>query len=185
MNPSDALTKDWGMYYDGCWMKHRTLGVGRVLVAEKTLYLDRDDAATKVDPEDLSCWWPRPGAFNVGKSAVYIARRTIRNMRKSAVGGDHYYLKWGNPYACNVMETLKKGTNHVPLSLGLQMLDRGDVKAVAVSRDIIIKRESATRYNVIYRGNEVGTWNPVLGFKPLFLGSPFTRRVMRQLEEME
>ncbi|GAG31465.1 unnamed protein product, partial [marine sediment metagenome] len=106
MNPCDAMPKDFQMYYNGCWMEHATHGVGLVRVHDGVMYLDKENTgenSLRVKPSYLTCWWPRPGAFNCKNHAVYIARRAMRNMRKSAVANDHYFIKWGSPYGKDVM----------------------------------------------------------------------------------
>jgi hypothetical protein len=192
MNPCDALTKDYGMYYNGCWMKHSVHGIGCISVVSDRMYWIGDPGGSgenlRVQAKSLSCWWPRPGAFNVKGSAVYIARRAVRNMRKSAVGQDHYFVKWGNPYAMNVMLTLRDGPNHVTLRVAEAALSDGRTAttSVAITRDIIITHEEEKpngRYTVIFRGLEAGTLHKGV-FDPVFSGNPLTARVLRQLERV-
>ena len=186
MNPCDALTKDYGMYYDGVWMKHDKLGVGLVKVDCGKLKIDVTrgvEPSKLVKAKDLTCWWPRPGAFNIdGKGrAVYIARRAMRNMRKSSVGGDHYFIKWGQSYNVPIMIVLKNGPNPVPLYEAMEMIDGGK-ESIAVSRDIIITSTGESKeYEVIFRGLTAGTYKHGC-YEPGFSDSPLTGRVMRQLE---
>jgi len=185
MNPCDALTQDYGMYYDGCYMRHKTHGIGRIQVIGGDLYLSTSPRSDPklVKPSYLECWWPRPGAFNYKERAVYISRRAIRNMRKSAVGGDHYAVKWGSPYGMDIMMLLKEGVNSMSIEMGIQKLDAKVMTSVAVSRDIILyPDEEPDNYVVVFRGMEVGTWYKGGGFTPSFSNNPLTPRVMRQLE---
>lgn len=183
MNPADALTADYGMYYDGCYMRHRNHGIGRIQVIGGDLYLCTSPNADPklVKPSYLECWWPRAGAFNTKTHAVYIARRAVRNMRKSAVGNDHYFVKWGTPYGVDVMTILQQGTNEIRMDKAIELLNNGSMSSVAVSRDIIISPEEGDTYSVTFRGMECGTWSNG-GFTPLFSESPLTARVLRQLE---
>lgn len=190
MNPCDALPKDYGMYYDNCWMRHSTHGVGRVRIMDGDMYFETFSKVPsdpkRVNPRYLSCWWPRPGAFNIdgGGAAVYIARRAMRNMRKSAVANDHYFVKWGSPYLKDVMLTLRDGPNAVPLTEAQVMLKAGRAESVAVSRDIIIhpdNDEFNDEYTIVFRGLESGRL--VRGvYEPTFSASPLTGRILRQLE---
>jgi len=189
MNPTDAMPKDYQMYYDGCWMEHTKHGVGLVRVIDGTMYLDKDNGMTeamRVKPSFLSCWWPRPGAFNCKDHAVYVARRAMRNMRKSAVANDHYFVKWGSPYGKDVMMVLKEGQNHLPLREALAVLRSKKMTSVAISRDIIIEPEdmpSRDVQSVVFRGIDAGRLNNGM-FEPLFSNSPLTARVLRQLERV-
>jgi hypothetical protein len=139
-----------------------------------------------VKPAMLECWWPRPGAFNVKGSAIYIARRAQRNMRKSAVSGDHYFVKWGTPYGKDVMVTLRDGPDTKTLRQAAKMLSTGSMTSVAISRDIIIYVEDDTLpdvYEVVFRGIECGKL--VRGsYEPSFSDNPLTGRVVQQLEEI-
>ena len=187
MNPSDAMPKDYGMYYDNCWMRHTKWGVGRIRIVDGRMWLDclGDGSEPKnVKPQYLSCWWPRPGAFNAGRSAVYVARRAIRNMRKSAVNGDHYFVKWGNEYTRDIMCLLRDGPNFMGLPEAIEKLKSKAMSSVAITRDIIIHPEDkpiGPRYTVVFRGIEAGTMEDGI-FEPLFAGNPLTNRVLRQLE---
>ncbi len=190
MNPSDAMPQDYRMYYDGCWMEHTKYGVGYIRVKDGGMYLDKEGRGrdlVRVKPSFLSCWWPRPGAFNVKKKhAVYIARRAMRNMRKSAVANDHYFLKWGMPYGRDVMLTLRDGPNPVEIREARRLLIAGTMLSVAISRDVILHPEdepTADVQTVVFRGMDAGRL--VMGtFEPLFSASPLTGRVLRQLESM-
>jgi hypothetical protein len=185
MNPADALTSDYGMYYNGCWMEHSKYGIGQISVNNSRMYLqvDHNEEAIQVKPANLKCWWPRPGAYNVEGSAVYIARRAMRNMRKSAVGNDHYFVKWGNAYAAPVMCTLRTGENQVGFAEAYKRMSTGMATSVAISRDIIIFRDTEVKgsYTVVFRGLEAGTLSDG-AFDPIFSGNPLTGRVLRQLE---
>lgn len=186
MNPSDALSQDYGMYYDNCWMRHTTHGIGRVRVVGGDMYLERQPGADpiQVQPKYLECWWPRPGAFNCGDHAVYIARRAIRNMRKSATSGDHYFVKWGSPYGKEVMMCLKTGPNTETMDSAIDLIQKGRMSSVAVTRDIIIEpNDRKGEFNVIFRGMEAGTYTQDGGFIPLFSNNPWTHRILRQLED--
>ena len=186
MNPCDALTKDYSMYYDSCWMKHDKWGVGKVRVVGGELYFYQgtsvSDEAKKVTAKSLTCWWPRPGAHNVKTGAVYIARRSMRNMRKSAIGGDHYFVKWGSPYGVKIMSALRDGPNLVPLHKAVEMVQSGKQTSVAVSRDVILtEHDDPNTCSVIFRGLESGTYSHGC-YTPGFSESPLTGRILRQLE---
>lgn len=187
MNPCDAMPKDFQMYYDNCWMKHSNHGVGRIRVIDGNMYMDMltgKSGPIGVKPNYLVCWWPRPGAFQIGRDAVYIARRAMRNMRKSAVSNDHYFVKWGNPYTKDVMLTLRDGPNCVPIPVAIARLKDKRINSAAVTRDIIIHPEDEPNTNcfvVVFRGMEAGRL--VNGqFEASFSDSPLTGRVLRQLE---
>lgn len=186
MNPTDAMPKDYGMYYNNCWMRHTRYGVGMIQVVDGGLFLNyiKGKDPFKVKASNLSCWWPRPGAFNCGNHAIFIARRAIRNMRKSATGQDHYFVKWGTPYGKDIMMVLRSGDNSKSLAEAASLMASGASSSVAITRDIIIHPEEEINqplYTVLFRGIEVGRL--VSGsFEPLFSGSPLTGRVIRQLE---
>ena len=183
MNPCDALPEDWSMYYNGCWMRHEKLGIGRVEVAGDLLLFYPPGAPDYViaKPKELSTWWPRAGAFNYNGNAVYIARRNIRNMRKSAIGGDHYYVKWGKCPNSLVMQVLRDHDAYPSVHDAWALLRDGR-KAVAVTRDIIFSDYDDGECDVYFRGMEVGRMSQLCGFVPTFSASPWTRRVLHQLE---
>ena len=186
MNPSDALPQDFGLYYDACWMRHKTHGIGMVRVINGDMYLEytKDRSGPlQVQPKLLECWWPRPGAFNVGNGAVYIGRRALRNMHKSAVCGEHYFTKWGMCSGVELMQLLRDGPNHVTVDEGLRLLATNKRKSVAVSRDVILTPTTTdgTETAVIFRGMEVGFLKNGV-YEPAFSNSPLTGRVLRQLE---
>lgn len=189
MNPQDAMPADYGMYYDGCWMTHNKHGVGRIRVIDGRLYFEKNpgrEDPIKVQGKSLSCWWPRPGAHNAKKQkrAVYIARRAMRNMRKSAIGGDHYFIKWGNPSRIEIMGTMRDGPLLTPLHDAMTSISN-DGKAVAVARDIILApNDYPSTYDVIFRGEEAGTYQHGV-YTPLFSDNPLTGRILRQLEERQ
>ena len=186
MNPEDALPEDWGMYYDGVWMRHDKYGVGRIEVLGGDLYLKRSvySDPIQVRAEYLKCWWPRAGAFNCGNHAIYIARKAVRNMRKSAVAGDHYFVKWGTGFGIDIMEKLRSGPNCHSKVDATRLLEDGDMSSVAVTRDIIFTlcEDNPEKFIVIFRGMEVGTWSEISGYTPQFSGHPLTSRVLRQLD---
>lgn len=192
MNPADALPEDWGMYYDGVWMRHTTHGIGQIQVVGGDMYLRKTPKSDPilVNSRYLRCWWPRAGAFNCGDHAIYIARRAMRNMRKSAMSGDHYYITWGSPYGKDMMMVLRNGPNPLPIGDAILGLRSGIVGSVAITRDIILSVdfeagvEHKEPLTVVFRGMEVGTYTEDGGFVPLFSGSPFTPRIHRQLEEV-
>jgi len=186
MNPQDALPQDYPMYYNGCWMEHSELGIGRISVVGTRMYIDTNYGKTDpvcVKAKDLSCWWPRPGAFNGKKEAIYVGRRAHRNMRKSAMPNDHYFLKWGSPYAVDMMLALAGGRNEITIEEAIERFKAGKMISAAVSRDIIIypQDDSEDVYVVVFRGNEVGVLENGY-FTPLFSSNPIDARALRQLE---
>jgi len=189
MNPADALPKDYGMYYDGCWMRHSKHGVGRVNVIGGDLYLQTPGRANPlhVSPQYLEVWWPRARAANMESlsKAVYIGRKAARNMRKSAVSRDHYYVKWGGAMGMDVMLLLVNEQDYPSLEKASDMLANG-WESVAVSRDIILtKDEDEGMLMVVFRGIEAGRLQVIRGhgaFEPLFSGCPWTRPIVQQLE---
>lgn len=192
MNPSDALPQDWRMYYHNCWMEHTTLGIGMVAVSDNRLYFynyqngDSSVDPVKVNAQDLKCWWPRPGAYNTkAGSAVYISRKAIRTMRKSAVAGEHYVIKWG-PRLGNIdlMVALRAGPSRHSISYAAKVLKDGLVASVAVSRDLILAKDKFNNIVVIFRGLEAGEYRDG-EFVPSFTGSPLAKRVMMKLTQEE
>jgi hypothetical protein len=197
MNPSDALTADRRMYYNNTWMLHK--GVPRkVQVASNKMYvwIDDDMEYMPCTARSLKCWWPRAGAYNTDSGGVYIARRGVRNMRKSATQDDHYFVKYG--YTSIPMETLRDGPNHYGVAEGIDRLanismvsryNKHEANIVAVSRDILLvdseETSSTDTLLVIYRGLPAGRLTNVStawAYEPSSSCCPLAGRVTRQLE---
>lgn len=192
MNPVDALAQDRRMYYHNTWMRHSKNGIGMMRVDEEghmRMYLFPNDMIeaepVKVKPFDLSCWWPRAGAYNILNSAVYISRRSVRSMRKSAVPAEHYHVKWGNhAITNNTMLFMRRGPEHQSLAAAIAALQGGKKEAVAITRDIILTRGDFGELTVIFRGLLAGEYRNG-EFIPTFNGSPLAKRVMYKLARME
>ena len=190
MKPSDALQQDWRLYYDQSWMKHSQLGPGKVKVAGNSLYFFTfpndviEPEGKQVSPSDLSCWWPRSGAYNFPGSAVYVARKSTRSMRKSAHPTEHYVIKWGTSYdevgPNTIMLHLRKGPSLVEADYAIRVLNDGLSTSVAVSHDIILSRTSSEALEVIFKGITVGTLEDGL-FRPDYNRSALVRRAQDRL----
>jgi hypothetical protein len=168
MKPTQALMKDWRMYYNDTYMMHKDLGVVRIKADMGTLR-----AIQVLEPyeehyvkgKDLEVWWPRAGAYNHRRNAYYVARRAHRCMKKSCVPGTHYYCKWGRdaldggegPY----VKAMAQGQMYVPMKVAMEHLDAGLVHSRAVSTDIILTKKErdgahGNDYAVIFRGQRAG-----------------------------
>lgn len=191
MNPSQALQQDYRLYYHGTWMKHESLGIGVIVVDGTTLYMypyetgHQEDNPVLVEAQDLSCWWPRAGAYNTEQGAAYISRRSHRSMRKSATPIEHYVVKYGPMHNdAGMMCTLRKGPERIALEDAIKLLRNTTRAAVAVTRDIILTKGSFETIGVVFRGLNCGEYRDG-EFIPNFQGSPLAKRVMYKLAREE
>lgn len=179
MKPTQALKKDWRMYYNRTWMMHKVHGPGPVRVIDGILLYGTH--MIPVAPKDLDVWWPRSGSHNTETSAVYIERQAVRNMRKSAVSGSHYILAWGHVhYGFDIMSTLAHPTPYCGVNEALQMLKDGDYNARAVTRDIILHTENE-KCEVLFKGKPVGTLDIDHGFDGYIPQDPLCKRAFLKL----
>lgn len=185
MNPVDALPRDYGLYYDNTFMWNTkrdravyvTLGEGGGLREQLT----RQGRKLRVDPEDLKCWWPKSGAYNINGQGVYIARRARRNMKKSPY--DHYYVLYGDQrLPGNILWEVLKGQNQLGIGPAMEVLDKRLMRSVAVAHDLILLARAPGVYRVVYKGIEAG--NIVDGaFRPTWNDAPASKRVAVLLAE--
>ena len=101
------------------------------------------------------------------------------------MSGDHYFVTWGSPYGKDIMLMLKNGSNSVAVDEGIRLIRSGNMKSVAVTRDIIFTQceTHPDRVAVVFKGIEAGTFDPDDGYTPMFSGHPLTPRILRQLED--
>lgn len=116
--------------------------------------------------------------------AVYIARQTTRNMKKSASSRDHYFVRWGNALATNqMMLLLAEPPNYVTLKSAKEILDKKMVPSVAISRDIILTLGmEPNTYEIIFRGLPGGSLRNDV-YEASFSGCPLAARVKAQIQE--
>lgn len=157
MRPHEALPQDWNLYYNNTYMLHKDIGPVFVRVGHGGLHVKKADRPNDewqiVEPESLSVWFPRTGAFNTSKNALYIARRAARSMRKSMSLGDLYYVKHGErvqqhilaKYLTNVRPSYTPGQK----AIELLMDPTCDVRGRAISREYMLlsNKRSALRGN--------------------------------------
>lgn len=180
MNPKDARVVDWPMYYGGTWMEHSEFGPGYVEVRDEKLFFkkNREEPLIRVSSKDLSCWWPRSGSYNTPNGAVYIARQAARNMRKSAVQGDHYKLVYGYTHG-DTVSLMVNGPDYVDVETALKMMKKNVSTSIAVTRDIIL-HNSEYGIQVIFRGNNAGVLDTT-GFRPHIPADPLAKRAYVKL----
>jgi hypothetical protein len=178
------------MYYEGAWMRHKAHGPGMVAVSGQTLYFYRypngrmESDPLVVEPEMLQIWWPRSGSYNTPGGAIYIARKAVRSMRKSAHAGEHYVIRWGKermPRGSNVMLALRAGHSLVDLDFALRAIKEKMTKSVAVTRDIILAK-TPDGLAVVFRGIKVGMLEDE-DFVPDHPRSPIALRVTQKMQE--
>lgn len=184
MNPEDALRDDWPMYYEGCWMLHiPTQRVVQITLERGGGFkyrLPAGDVWHNCEAEQLECWWPRAGSYNIGGQALFIGRRARRSMKKSAY--DHYFVSWGRQHHGNILKLMAKGPNFVDMETAQRVIRKGITASVAISTDLIIaeKNRKDGVYEIIYRGTLAGELRDNQ-FIPIFDGTPAAKRAELKL----
>jgi hypothetical protein len=192
MNPTQALENDWGMYYNGTFMKYD--GVLMQVACggfdhEREVYRQGLHGRTgprtvykQLDPALLECWWPRAGAYNIGRAAVYIGRQAYRNMKKSARMPDHYRIMWGDQRLRDkCLWTMAKGPNPIEYRTAIREVMNGERQAAAITADLILFRDGRN-VQVVCRGEPAGTLKGRI-FTPLFAGTPAAKRTLIKLQK--
>lgn len=180
MKPSDALTRDWPMYYAGTWMKHKFYGPVPVSVYDGKLFVEAHGGRHPAEPHHLECWWPRSGSYNTKMGAVYIARKAARNMRKSASWNDHYTCTYGRTMrGADPLHLMVRGPNYIAVDAAMELLTLEVTESVAVTRDIILKAGDKD-VEVIFRGNPTGILTAD-GFEPYVPLDPLSKRAYVKL----
>ena len=192
MRPSEALPQDWGLYYNGTYMEHVTKGPVLVTVSRTNGTLSATavrglKTKSVVQPEDLSVWFPEKGAFNTRKGATYIARRALRQMRKSLTLGDLYYCTMGEHLGAKGMIELlaQKKRSLTPARTALKQVYSGEYTGRAVSKDLIILGGTGINPSVYYKGFiHAGTYDPRKNM--VYMHNPhlsITNIIQRELEQ--
>lgn len=189
MNVAEVPVRDWPLYFNGVYMKYddRIVKVDPTTHAGRTVLMCTGDGGfaefvwRKPDLRRLEVWWPRPGAYNYNGSAVYIARKATRCMRKSCCPRTHYYIKWGK-VDNSTIRYLLNGPNHITWEAAKQTLDSKLAKSVAICRDLILTRVN-DGYEVIYRGDPAGKLNEYLEYTADNDFSPTTKLVVMRLAQ--
>jgi hypothetical protein len=141
----------------------------------------REDNPVLVKHTDLVCWWPRPGAYNTPRGAVYIGRKAIRTMRKSALPNEHYNIRYGTVgRVWEIMLILRKGPERQDLNFAVKVLNEELSPSVAITRDIILARGKFGEILVIFRGLYAGDYQNG-EFISTFPGSPLAKLVRIKL----
>lgn len=162
MKPTDALKRDWSLYYSNTWMRHSAKGAVRVQLNGDGGFVacgERGDWQP-VAARDLVPLWVRPGAYNTGTSALYIARRARRSARRSC-GTEHYIAKWKpggrGSVSTRAMWAAINDKERPSYNTAKRKLREGH-GAVAISHDMIIANsEVKGTYTVILRGENAGS----------------------------
>lgn len=155
MRPHEALPQDWNLYYNNTYMLHKDIGPVFVRAGQGGLHVKKaerpNDEWTIVEPDTLSVWFPRTGAFNTSKNALYIARRAARSMRKSMSLGDLYYVKHGERVQQHILAKYltKVRPSYTPGQKAIELLmdPECDVRGRAISREYMLlsNKRSALR----------------------------------------
>jgi len=182
MRPTQALRKDWPMYYNDTYMLHKDLGVVRVQVNRTGGFVCTQPGVERWVPakgSDLDVWWPRAGAYNTPTNAVYISRKAHRCMKKSAALNSHYFIKWGPPEKMSI--ALANGPNYLTWPTAKEVMEKGAKRSCAITREIIISKTMDPHvYELIYRGDEAGTLSRGI-YEPKQGRAPSTKLVLHAL----
>lgn len=161
MKPSEARPEDWRLYYHGTFM--HMLDVGPVLVSaghgELTGRNERG-GRVRVTPDALMPLWARPGAYNVGSTAVYVGRRARRSARRS-MSHEHYHIKWSSNGSARMSNKYLWAAltpqQYPSYDEAITELRQGDSAARAISRELILARgRDGKRIKVVLRGQVAG-----------------------------
>lgn len=156
MKPSEALRRDWGLYFDSTWMLvDGVVQFVRLIGQDLHASQEHDQEGGLLDPEAPEVWFPRAGAYNSAGRAVYIGRRARRCMKKSA-SYDHYYNQWGRAIqGGGMLWTMAKGRNLLPWNAAKLIMDSDGMTSCAVGPHLIMQL-NRDGYGVVYRGLEIG-----------------------------
>lgn len=160
MRPTEARHHDWRLYYGNTWMRIEDGPVVFVQVMDDELHGKEatQRAMRRLDPATLHPIWVRPGAYNVGSTAVYIGRRARRSARRS-MSTEHYHIKWSSngsarisgKYIWAALDPLP----YTPLREALAALKSGEATARAVTRELIVAK-AKRGVKVVLRGQVAG-----------------------------
>lgn len=193
MNPSECDPNDWALYYSGCYMVHRTLGLVTVSCDDNQFAACIPGGRYRlVEAGTLSCIWPGARSINLDDRAVYIGRMARRQARRSATA-HHYRILW----ASGIGEELGIGISHQMMHLLHEPVQyptfkealaqmNGNMSGVAVSRDLILQQHPGGTLGVIFQGIGAGLLREQFGrydFIPDVCDSPLARRVQFKLEK--
>lgn len=195
MNPSECDPRDWALYYSGCYMVHRTLGL-------VTVSCDDNQFAACIpgsryhtcEAADLSCVWPGARSINLDRRAVYVGRMARRQARRSATAS-HYRIVWasgvtggdmGIGISHQMMHLLYEPNQYPTFKEALAQMNGNNMSGVAVSRDLIFQQHPNGALGVIFQGIGAGIVREQFGrheFIPDVCDSPLARRVQFKLEK--
>lgn len=160
MRPTEARRADWRLYYNNTWMRHEQDGFVFVQVPDDTLRGKGPGDRTNrtLDPELLSPCWVRPGAYNIGRTAIYLGRRARRSARRS-MSTEHYHIKWSTNGSARISGKYIWGAlapeAYTPLREALAALTAGEATARAINREIILAN-GRDGIKVVLRGQIAG-----------------------------
>jgi hypothetical protein len=196
INVDKVPARDWNLYFGGVYMQYR----GTLAYVRPYAYQDPEEGRTRTtlrvqregmkdkflwrkgDLKELLVWWPRAGAYNIRGSAVYVARKATRSMKKSCCPDSHYYVKWGAQGMSPARYLTLKNHHFDTWEAAKQAIDNGK-HARALSRNLIVANSAAKGvYQLVYRGDEVGTLEGS-DYHPLNELSPLTKLVYQELIE--
>lgn len=194
MRPSDVPTRDWNLYYNHTIMNHEKMGVMQVIVSENALLgrkLDHD-RWRPLDPELLSCLWPRACAINWNNQGLYVARRSRREARRSATLA-HYYVAYGNIRGSmhNTLLAYMCMPNEYPtVNFSYDAILGNSRESIAITPELILAPASKG-CTVIYKMDTAGTLlksesafdNASYIFTPSCQDSPASRRAAFRLQK--
>lgn len=197
MLPSDTPAEDWSLYFDSTFMSHKLKGVGLIKVrntdsGEKRLRFfpvgsrgDLSNNGATVKPNDLTIFWPRPGAYNLTAfdTAVFVGRSALRHMKRSA-SFDHYFITWSAaPLPIGgIVPYLIANARYTSIAQFKKLTV--EVKTRAISNRIVLHKTGNANIKVIYMGNAVGGLTSDNEFVPSMDFDSRTRRVIEHLQEI-
>jgi hypothetical protein len=111
-----------------------------------------------VNPAELSPVWARPGAYNVGSTAVYIGRKARRSARRS-MSTEHYHVKWSSNGSARIngkyLWNALMPEDYTPIGEAIQLIRTKAATARAINREIILANGRAG-IKVVLRGQVAG-----------------------------
>ena len=144
MMPTECNSRDWGLYFNGCYMCHRERGFVYVQCDTDSFIVRQTQRGSRHEAlaADLAPIWPLAGSINMNNEAMYISRRARREARRSCTP-NHYQIEWGSDanragVHMEAIKTLWACAEYPAPDEALRLLDNGERPSVAVARDIIL-----------------------------------------------
>ena len=187
MNPADAPSRDWSLYYNNSYMLHVKSGeIVTVRASGDHGFSVRVDGEwERVKPHELVPFWPRPRAINMGTTAGYIARRSSREARRSATS-NQYYQACGSLSGVNVavMAKLHDPDPYPQADSVFERYNKGLWTAVTTNIVVEPSFRDDGECQVYYRGTYVGDAKiDRYGLTPTFSRRAICKRTELNLEK--